>query len=731
MTFSAFLKGNLNFMREIRLRFRTLRLFVIGTYRRAGSEQLPPDMSRPIWVNWVSQLIAKCRYTCAKFHQSFLQIIHEQFLQKVFNAPSNLLDGVSAKIFIPFSLFPCRFLLYPLSLAVLVAPLSGAESPRMSIAKSGFPETKLAISSDTLLEEGKALFESGQYVAALGRFMTVLRKEPHQPEARQYLRLIVDEMRQNPTSMSSKNTRAGNTALSNMVVQEELRAQMRKRADFSLDLKAIPGVELNLQSSFAQVQIDSTLLFADESGVLKEQGIPILDRVSAWLKTYGQQPIIIHCYPEELQETSTNGSLFLKRYSELFSFFVEERRLAPQRFVSADLLKREMPVALTESTVDVSSATPAARVVIETLGSQSRFLEAMPSSAPEHSLKRWLEFAIMPTRTLFNPEEGEWVTLDLAAMTRTGLRNWTFEIVPVEGKNRGPLMRLEGNTNLLKRISWDGHNEKTGSLAGPGSYIARLTATDSDGTIMNRDLIVQVQRSLVDEPLLVAKRPPTPSTSRKSRPKKEKTSKPAPETSVTAPIPEVASLPSSGGSAAPMGGGALGTGTNTGATAPATGLGASSSDSLLDSPPGENPSAALAQEADAWAKSSKEKPETPAVAPAVSEEPAGEESVDSAHAIWKQVIQFEPNASELKPTVKASLERIGKTLEVYPLQKVRITGFAKTSEPNATTLARKRAETVRSILVDQYHVAAERVIVAGGKTTSSNAGNKVEMTITN
>ncbi len=104
---------------------------------------------------------------------------------------------------------------------------------------------------------------------------------------------------------------------------------------------------------------------------------------------------------------------------------------------------------------------------------------------------------------------------------------------------------------------------------------------------------------------------------------------------------------------------------------------------------------------------------------------------DSAHTIWKQVIQFEPGQSDLKPTVKASLERIGKTLEVYPLQKVRITGFAMTSEPNAAELARKRAEAVRTILIEEYNVDKQRVLVAGGKTTSEENASKVEMSITN
>jgi len=55
-----------------------------------------------------------------------------------------------------------------------------------------------------LLEEGKALYENGQLIADAGEFMTVLRSDPHNAEARQYLRVIVDTMRQNPAISASK-----------------------------------------------------------------------------------------------------------------------------------------------------------------------------------------------------------------------------------------------------------------------------------------------------------------------------------------------------------------------------------------------------------------------------------------------------------------------------------------------------------------------------------------------
>ncbi len=568
------------------------------------------------------------------------------------------------------------FLLLPLTVQLAYAgemvPQPGKPAP------TAIPGTNLAISPDaTSLEEGKALYENGQLIAALGKFMSVLRNDPHNPEARQYLRMIVDTMRQNP-SISSSKVGQEQVLATNPAVQEEIRRMLQLRSRLTLDLKAIPSVQVNVNGNVNQVLVDSSLLFADKSGGLKEQGVPVLDRVAAWLKTYGQQPVIIHCYPEELQDSSINDSLFLHRYSELFNFFVEEKKLPSQRFVSADLLKGGDEQAKKQESegLDISLSTTTPRVVIETIGTQTAMLDSMPSMTSTKGLSQWLENAILPSRKTFNPEEGEWVSLDLAALTRAGLRSWAFTIVRTEGKNTSPVFQTEGKGNLLKRLSWDGHDQKGGSFVDAGTYVAKLVAVNSDGTIKNQEEMLQVVRTTQPEPVALVNKPkPTP----KAKPKPK-------------PV-EVASAAASKSAPSPI------------EAAPAT----NDSDSLIDKP------AAPAAVASA----------NPAAAP------VPEDTVDAAHTIWKQVIQYEPNQSQLVPTVKSSLERIGKTLEVYPLQKVRIMGFAAASEENALALAQKRADAVRSILVNEYHVDAKRVIVAGGKISAEEIASKVEMSITN
>jgi outer membrane protein OmpA-like peptidoglycan-associated protein len=613
-----------------------------------------------------------------------------------------------------------RSTLYALLLLTLCSLRSTAAETPTAVP---LPGTDLAVSSDaTAMEEGKALYENGQSIAAIGKFMTVLRKDPHNPEARKYLRMVVDTMRQNSSVSSSPIGPSGQTAEMSPLVHEEVRKMLQQRSLFTLDLKAIPGVQIDVVGNANDVQIESNLLFAENSGGLKEQGIPILDRIAAWLKTFGQQPIIIHCYPEELQDSSANNSLFLNRYSELFHFFVEERKLSASRFVSSDLLRSSSPQRATDASArptsrsggvgedkgggdsawsphpslppqggkGIQASTGPAHVVIETIGAQFAMLEAMPSPPPQHSLSRWLELAILANRDTFNPEEGEWVNLDVAALTRSGLRNWSFKVLPSAGTSPQPTLYLEGQGNLLRRLSWDGHDAKTGGFVPAGSYVVRLSATDSDGTIMNREIALQVQRTTVDQPVAVTKKPEKGKGKGAKGKGKAGTVK-AKETMAKA---DSNTIPS------PL----MGEGEDGGGKGP-------------KGTPHPNPPPQGGRENEA--------------ATAAPKASVAEDAGDSAHTIWKQVIQFETGQTELKPTVKSSLERIGKTLEVYPLQKVRVTGFAGESEPKPLELARERAEAVRSILIDQYHVDLRRVIVAGGKVTSEENASKVELSITN
>lgn len=605
-------------------------------------------------------------------------------------------------------------------------PTPSQSSSAASAASSVSP----TLSSDAVLEQGKELFDQGQYVAALDKFMKVLRRDPQHPEARQYLRMVVDQLRRKPGSPAPAPSKpeipepsmaverpvvrprasAVPAAVPAAMLDEEMRQRVRQRQLLTLDLGAIPGVNVSVDAKKAQVEIKTPLLFADKTGGLKEEGIPLLDRVAAWLKTFGQQPIQIHCYPEELEDA--NGGLFLHRYAQLYGFFVDERKLSATRFIGMDAARsiKEKDTKSTDKSKDadvsesaavqVSSDTAAARIVIVSLGGGA--LEADDIPMPK---QRWLEFSVMASHLSFRPEEGDWTTIDLTALTRTGVKAWRFKIVSTD-RNASPLMTLEGKGNLLKRVTWDGRDQGTGSFVPAGNYLCKLSATHADGSMMNQEITLTIQRVASETPMrlsLPSKKPVSEPALRQKAPPKPTASKPKPTlplAPVTTPVSsksERPELPSASLAIQPP--------PPVAAPAPAAAL------------PLPTPSAKADQAIAEEPKEDEREPEDTA------EEPSSNNS-----AIWKQVIQFDVNDSDLKPTLKASLERIGKTLEVYPLQKVRIVGFALRSEANAAALAKQRAERVRHTLISEYQVDAKRVIVEGGQVGSSG---KVEISITN
>jgi outer membrane protein OmpA-like peptidoglycan-associated protein len=630
----------------------------------------------------------------------------------------------------------------------------GAEPPAIPLPSPGgasLSAPSKPFPSDVVLEQGKTLYYNGDYLAALDKFMQVLRRDPQQAEARQYVSRVSDQIRNQKAASPQQLVRPANRVMEApaapaqapqkgrpvqnrpkvpvSAVDEEVRQRVQKRQLLTLDLAAVPGIKVKVDSKIAQVEIPSALLFTEKTGGLKEEGIPILDRVAAWLKTFGSQPVVIHCYPEELEDASVNGSLFFHRYAQLYGFFVDERKLSAARFVTSEKDKKKNEAGpANEGDVNAS------RVIIASLGGGALPVDEMPAGQGG----RWLEFSISSSRQELSPHNGDWVNVDLSALTHKGIRSWDFKISPLV-KKTVPVFSLEGKTNLLKRISWDGRYQKSGSFVSPGSYVCRLTATNADGTTKSQEILIKVRKGAgQEEPPALSQKVRRPAA---ERPKPKSTAK-SNVAAVPAAVSPAAPQPKPGGlsqvaAALPqvvvpprqMVDGKILPPAPEAVQKPAVQPPAPAP--VVPPPPVEKPVEKAAEEpVEEKAVAEPAEPVESAESPESPEAAEPEESDDSTHAIWKQVIQFDLNESDLKPTLKASLERIGKTLEVYPLQKVRILGFAEAGESNAANLARERADAIRQILVNEYQVDARRVLVAGGKV--GGAGHrKVEISITN
>src|SRR5262249_18148973 len=150
--------------------------------------------------------------------------------------------------------------------------------------------------------------------------------------------------------------------------------------------------------------------------------------------------------PEEFQDEQTGaGSLFLHRYAQLYGFFVDERKMPATRFINSETAKASTPT-------DVELSTRNARIVIGSIGGAPLAEESVAT------IPRWLEFSILSSKTSFAPEDGDWASIDLAALTRKGLKSWNFKIIDL-GSTK-PVLFLEGKSNVLKRITWDGRDAK-------------------------------------------------------------------------------------------------------------------------------------------------------------------------------------------------------------------------------------------------------------------------------
>jgi outer membrane protein OmpA-like peptidoglycan-associated protein len=562
---------------------------------------------------------------------------------------------------------------------------------QLTVPVSSSPMTQspaLGLSGSDALTDGKTLYAAGQYMEALNRFTLILRSDPHNAEAKQYLGLIVEQMKK-----KSGDTKTGlSSKTSPSLLPEDLRRRLSKRFLLTADLNAVPNVHVNTQDNGASIDMPSDFLFADKTAGLKEQAVPLMDRVSAWLKTF-DQPIMIHCYPEETQDPSKNGGLFMQRYAEIYGFFVNERKLDASRFVSAEDLKPEGKHS--DDAKNVSTSAP--RVVIEIIGLDFPFSDGI---AGQQKATAWLEHSIKAEPAAFNPQEGEWSTIDIAGLAKAGVSAWSLTITPETSPDK-VIYKIEGKGNVLKRLNWDGRDQNS-SFVRPGMYVAVFAATNGSGLSLSKEAHVLIHSGQAEPAAAKAEKKTSEEKTVVAKKARRVKKSAAHESKAVSVELKTGVLPEKEESLA-------GVAARPAAEAPKAGA------DMMDA--------------------SKMATEAPASAAAETEQPAAPEadasSGDSAQAIWKQVIQFDPGQTELKPSLKASLERISKTLEVYPLQKVRIVGFAMASEQGASALAKKRANVIRTILVEQYHVDGARVIIGGGKTVTSSDGSKVEMSITN
>jgi outer membrane protein OmpA-like peptidoglycan-associated protein len=138
--------------------------------------------------------------------------------------------------------------------------------------------------------------------------------------------------------------------------------------------------------------------------------------------------------------------------------------------------------------------------------------------------------------------------------------------------------------------------------------------------------------------------------------------------------------------------------------------------------PAKKKKAAAAPAADAEAPAPA--PEAEAAAPAAPAPQSGGEK-PSKPSSGTFELQFGKNTHQLTPEAEKRLAQIADTVAYYPLESLKIQGFAQPTESNAAQLAERRAKMVAGLLLNKYQIDPKKISVASSVSETATYGVQV------
>jgi outer membrane protein OmpA-like peptidoglycan-associated protein len=232
------------------------------------------------------------------------------------------------------------------------------------------------------------------------------------------------------------------------------------------------------------------------------------------------------------------------------------------------------------------------------------------------------------------------------------------------------LQEVRGVSPVFHQIFWNGRRNYSGALLPPGQYEAVLTAADHKNRARKRHLWLSLQSASSSSP--DEQYPET--SAAKETPQAQAPAKPADRAKAAAKmIPHHRPSPRTPAKPAPT----------QSAQAPAAGKAPAAR---------EEPKSAAAQ-----------KPP-----PASAGDRNAEAAPSRAGAVNFQV-PFTEGASEMSQDSDSVLGHVAETMELYPLDKINLVGYAYSGETDAAALAQRRTEIVKKRLVDQYRMRPENI----------------------
>ncbi|MFA6029049.1 MAG: OmpA family protein [Elusimicrobiota bacterium] len=599
-------------------------------------------------------------------------------------------------------------------LFALLHPLAGAQP----LDESGGGNANYSRSMQLAI----GLYESGHDMEAMDRFMEILVKgDPaERPVANEYLNLITQRMsmgseaklsrpaapqgagtviesaagrpsvrrsepavedapRRSAAPSEPEEDRAPRTAPreaglgsgDRAVMKREIEGKIQNQARTALEkLRRYEDIRIQMATSRAPraIAIPPDLLF--ETGIqFKKDAGKILDILGELVFSLGATQVII------LPEGATQGNakiLDMRRTMGISSHFFRTG-VAPPR-VRVNLLSSQIELP---------------REFQEYKGILLVFLYNQPlqlttdsaldeQGGPPVSLGSW--------PAAFDPRSGDGAIVEFSVVEPpAGLMSWRFQILG-PGEKKGddlvPLQEVKGGAPVFHQIYWNGRKNYFGNPYPPGQYEAVLSATDLKNHSRKRHLWITLQgqepvpAAPVSSSTLVAKAPPAelPVMGQETEEEEE----------AARPIP-----------------GRL-QGRTIGARKPAKTAKA-----------GKPAKAAKGKKAAARREPSKTAAEpgaqpTAAAAPAAAK-PAAQEPAPSRAGVVNFQVLFQKGTATMQQDSDSVLGRIADTMELYPLDKINLVGYAYSGEPDGAALAKARADFVKKRLVEQYKMKPENI----------------------
>lgn len=472
------------------------------------------------------------------------------------------------------------------------------------------------------------------------------------------------------------------------LMKKEIRAKLRNALETSLrELRGHEDIRLlMLENGDPQaLAVPSPKLF--QSGIaFHKDATPVLDALTRLVFSLGSAQVVI------LPEGTAIGDakvLDMRRTMGLSSHFYQAG-VAPPR-VRVNLLNTQ---------VEIPKPLRDFRGIV-ILFQYNQPLPLTVDSAFGEEAGPPISLGVFPAT--LRPDRGEGAVIELSVQDPpAGLVSWKFQLLrpsSADGRDLAPLQEVVGGSPVFHQIFWNGRQNYFGAPLPSGRYECVLTATDGRNRqrTLHRWIQLQGASSVPERQLgpLEAAGAPSADLPQAPPPKSSELIKEGAGKPQAMQVAERKSVPKrkAGRSAAKK------KKQEAKKEAPDKQTAEPAADSTEGSPVERTATDAQAVGGGA--------PAAPAAPVAASKPQPGGYKLD-----------FNPGSHQLTPEGEKRLARIAETMAYYPLESLRVTGYAVPSEAQAEQLAQRRAQMVAGLLINKYQIEPKKIRVSSAVAPS-------------